>query len=107
MSLFDKLKLEELNKVIRDLPFNKHQTNREEVAHFCEHDGICIRFTRAETTWHALAPSALKPWWLFLRPIRKDVEKKSHDDITQQQENKITTKNTAEKAVLIEDTENA
>ncbi|MCK5395573.1 MAG: hypothetical protein KAJ32_06255 [Gammaproteobacteria bacterium] len=98
MSLFDKLNLEELNKVINDLPFNKHQTNRKEIAHFCEHDGISIRFTRARETWHALAPCALKPWWLSLKPIRKN---------TKQQENKITTKNAAEKAELIEEIENA
>ena len=65
-----KLKLDELNKVFDDLPFRKHQTNRAEVAHFCEHDGICIRFTQAGTTWHAITPCALKPWWLFLKPSR-------------------------------------
>jgi hypothetical protein len=99
VSLFDKLKLEELNKVINDLSFNKHQTNRNEVAHFCEHDGIFIRFTRARATWHALAPCALKPWWLSLKPIRKKSENDSH--------NKITTKNTAENAGIIEEIENA
>ncbi len=67
MSLID-----ELNKVIYDLPFNKHQTSRNEVAHFCEHDGVSIRFTRARTSWQALAPCALKPWWLFLNPLLKN-----------------------------------
>lgn len=66
MSLID-----ELNQVIYDLPFNKHQMNRNDIAHFCEHDGICISFTRARTTWHALAPCAVKPWWLFLAPLRR------------------------------------
>ncbi len=65
-----KLKLDELNKVFIDLPFHKHQTNRNDVAHFCEHDGICVCFTQARSTWHALAPCALKPWWLFLHPSR-------------------------------------
>ena len=67
-----KLKLGELNKVFIDLPFHKHQMNRSEVAHFCEHDGICVCFTQARSTWHALAPCALKPWWLFLHPSRID-----------------------------------
>ena len=84
--------IDELNKVIYNLPFNRHQTNRSEVAHFCEHDGVSIRFTRARTTWHALAPCALKPWWLFLNPLLK---------------NKRTMKNTAENAKIIEVTENA
>ena len=82
MSLID-----ELNQVIHDLPFNKHQPSRNDVAHFCEHDGIYIRFTRARTTWHALAPCALKPWWLFLEPLRKSICKK-----LTQQENKTITK---------------
>ena len=68
MSLID-----ELNQVIYDLPFNKHQPSRNDVAHFCEHDGVYIRFTRARTTWHALAPCAFKPWWLFLAPLRKSI----------------------------------
>jgi hypothetical protein len=75
VSLIDNLKLDELKHVIYDLPFNNHQTNRNEVAHFCEHDGIFIRFTRARTTWHALAPCALKPWWLFLKPWRINARK--------------------------------
>ena len=76
MSLFDRLKLDELNHVISNLTFNDRQTKQNDVAHFCEHDGIYIRFTRARTTWHALAPCALKPWWLFLKPLKKQIEKK-------------------------------
>lgn len=106
MSLFDKLKLEEISKVISDLSFNKQQTNRNEVAHFCEHDGIFIRFTHARETWHALAPCALKPWRLSLKPVRKNTEEILQNDMTQQ-ENRITTKNTAENAGIIEETENA
>ena len=82
MSLFDRLKLEELNKVINDLPsFNKLKTNRNEFAHFCEHDGIFIHFTRARATWRAQAPCALKPWWLSLKLTRTDI-KKPHNDLT-------------------------
>lgn len=66
MSLID-----ELNQILSDLPFNKHQASRKDIAHFCEHNGIFIRYTRARTTWHALAPCALKPWWLFLEPVIK------------------------------------
>jgi len=76
VSLFDKLKLEELNKVIHDLSFNKHQSDRKELAHFCVHDGISIRFTRARSAWHALSPSTLKPWRMSLQPMKKLHEKK-------------------------------
>ena len=79
MSLID-----ELNQVIYDLPFNKHQTNRSDVAHFCEHAGVYIRFTRARTTWHALAPCALKPWWLFLEPLRKSIRNTLKENSTKQ-----------------------
>ena len=64
--------IDELNQILSDLPFNKHQPSRKDVAHFCEHDGICIRYTRARTTWRALTPSAFKPWWLFLEPVIKE-----------------------------------
>ena len=67
MSLID-----ELNQILSDLPFNKHQPSRKDIAHFCEHDGICIRYTRARTTWRALTPRAFKPWWLFLEPVIKE-----------------------------------
>jgi len=70
MNQYIKLRLDELKKVFNDLPFHKHQANRNNMAHFCEHDGICINFTQAKSTWHALAPCALKPWWLFLNPSR-------------------------------------
>lgn len=66
MSLID-----ELNQIVNDLPFNKHPSDRRKIAHFCEHDGITIRFTRARTTWLARTPGAVKPWWLFLEPLRK------------------------------------
>ena len=85
MSLID-----ELNQIIYDLPFNKHQPNRNDVAHFCEHDGVYIRFTKARTTWQALSPCAIKPWWLFLEPLRKNLRNKlSKQSKTEQ---KITTK---------------
>ncbi|MFV2004343.1 MAG: hypothetical protein ACC650_04015 [Gammaproteobacteria bacterium] len=74
MNLFAKLKLGELNKVINDLPFHKHQAKRDDIAHFCEHDGICISFTQARSSWHALATCALKPWWLFLNPLRQNTQ---------------------------------
>jgi len=64
--------IDELNQILSDLPFNKHQASRKDVAHFCEHDGICIRYTRARTTWRALTPCAFKPWWLFLEPVIKE-----------------------------------
>ena len=69
--------IDELNQVIYNLPFHKQPVSRNEIAHFCEHDGIYIHFTQARTTWHALAPCALKPWWLFLKPLRKSVSTKN------------------------------
>ena len=76
--------IEELKLAIYDLPFKSdskvHQvakkarradkTLRQRVAHFCEHDGLCIEFTPARASWHALAPSAIRPWWLALKPLR-------------------------------------
>ena len=61
----------ELKQIIYDLPFGKIKPSRQEVAHFCEHKGISIQFSRARTTWRALLPSALKPWWLILEPIKE------------------------------------
>jgi len=65
----------ELKQIIYDLPFGKIQPSREEVAHFCEHYGISIQFSRARTTWRALLPSTLKPWWLTLEPIKEIKQK--------------------------------
>ena len=59
----------ELKQIIYDLNiFN--EPRRDEVAHFCRHEGIRVYFTRARTTWHSLAPSAIKPWWMILEPIK-------------------------------------
>ena len=60
----------ELKQIIYDLPFKKIKPSRNEVAHFCEHDGISIQFRRARTTWRALLPSTLRPWGLTLEPIK-------------------------------------
>ncbi len=81
MNLFNRLTLDRLNRMISNITFNYHQTDRNDVAHFCEHDGIYIRFTQARATWHALAPCALKPWWLFLTPniLKKNIQKNIHD----------------------------
>ena len=101
-------KLSKLNQIISNLPLNRWQiinrhensnqekpgqknrcqkrswrtdtfsARRKEFVHFCEHDGIYIHFTKARSTWHALAPCALKPWWLFLRPLKKNMHKTLH-----------------------------
>ena len=57
---------------------NTFSAKRKEFVHFCEHDGIYIHFTKARSTWHALAPCALKPWWLFLKPLKKPLNKNMH-----------------------------
>ena len=68
------------------------KAGRKKIAHFCEHDGIRIRFTRARSIWHAIIPSAIKPWWLLLEPTRttsrthvnnmaNDTENKNNNDL--------------------------
>lgn len=58
----------ELRQALYDLSLSG-KPDRKVIAHFCQHDGIRIQFTRARTTWHAMAPSAIKPWWLVLEPL--------------------------------------
>ncbi len=58
----------ELRQALYDLPVTG-KPSRKVIAHFCEHDGIRIQFTRARTTWHAMAPSSVKPWWMVLEPM--------------------------------------
>lgn len=58
----------ELRQALYDLPLAS-KPSRKVIAHFCEHDGIRIEFTRARTTWHAITPSAVKPWWITLEPL--------------------------------------
>ncbi|MBT8120176.1 MAG: hypothetical protein KJN89_10710 [Gammaproteobacteria bacterium] len=100
MSLID-----ELNQVIYDLPFNKHQLKRSEIAHFCEHDGIFISFTRARTTWHALAPCAIKPWWLFLAPLRRNLKTEMLDKFIPDKDQQLTNNDTSTTKTRNEDTE--
>ncbi len=69
----------ELKQVLYDLPL-ANKPSRTEVAHFCEHDGIHIEFTRARTTWHAMAPSAVKPWWMIIEPIMNKETNPGSDD---------------------------
>jgi hypothetical protein len=62
--------LAELKQAIYDLPMMR-EPGRDKIAHFCEHNGIRRSFSRARTTWQALAPSAIKPWWMILEPLKK------------------------------------
>ena len=59
----------ELKQVFYDLQILK-EPGRDEVAHFCQHDGVRIWFSRTRTTWRSIGPSAIKPWWMILEPIR-------------------------------------
>jgi len=82
VSLLAKLRLVKsnqngLNTNYFNQSFNKQQTNQSGIAYFCEHDGICIKFTQAglssaKSSWQAITPCALKPWWLFLKPLQKN-----------------------------------
>ena len=59
----------ELKQIFYDLSLTS-EPGRDEYAYFCRHEGIRISFTRARTTWHSLGPSAIKPWWMILEPLR-------------------------------------
>jgi hypothetical protein len=59
----------ELKQIFYDLEIFS-EPGRDEIAHFCRHDGIRVCFSRARTTWHSLGPSAIKPWWMILEPLR-------------------------------------
>ena len=50
---------------------------RDRIAHFCEHHGLHIEFTPAKTTWHAIVPSAVRPWWLELETLKTDTSERS------------------------------
>ena len=76
----------ELKQIFYDLAIFK-EPRRDEMAHFCLHDGIRVRFTRARTTWHSLGPSAVKPWWMILEPFRSLSEK--NDRLVNNKNNKI------------------
>ena len=65
----------ELKQIFYDLELLK-APGRDEIAHFCRHDGIRIWFSRTRTTWHSIAPSAIKPWWLILEPLRTMPDRK-------------------------------
>jgi hypothetical protein len=58
----------ELKQIFYDLSLAS-EPKRDEFAHFCNHQGIRISFSRARTTWHSIAPSAIKPWWMILEPL--------------------------------------
>lgn len=63
--------LTELKQVIYEFPLTADiKARRKKIAHFCEHNGICTEFTPARSTWQALAPLAIRPWWLKLNTIR-------------------------------------
>lgn len=62
--------------------------DRKSVAHFCEHDGIHIRFTRARSVWHAVAPLTIRPWWILLEPTKFN---KIYNNSNTHNKNKIET----------------
>ena len=59
----------ELKQIFYDLEIVK-PPGRDEIAHFCRHQGIRIWFSRTRTTWQSIGPSAIKPWWMILEPLR-------------------------------------
>ena len=75
----------ELKQIFYDLEIFK-EPGRDEIAHFCCHQGIRVWFSRTRTTWHSIGPSAIKPWWMILEPLRtlSDTE----DDLANNKNNK-------------------
>jgi len=59
----------ELKQIFCDLELIR-QPGRDEIAHFCRHEGIRIWFSRSRTTWRSIGPAAIKPWWMILEPFR-------------------------------------
>ena len=59
----------EIKQIFYDLEILK-QPGRDEIAHFCCHKGIRVWFSRTRTTWQSIGPSAIKPWWMILEPLR-------------------------------------
>ena len=64
----------ELKQIFYDLEII-NEPGRDEIAHFCRHEGIRVWFSRTRTTWHSIGPSAIKPWWMILEPLRTLSEK--------------------------------
>ena len=58
----------EIKQIFYDLEILK-EPGRDEIAHFCRHQGIRVWFSRTRTTWHSIGPSAIKPWWMILEPV--------------------------------------
>lgn len=102
MSPFDELE-QERQPALFGLPRARQANNPsggDNIARFCEHDGIFIHFSRARSSWQALATGALKPWWLTLKPFR--ATKQAIQKARQQNKNTNNKKN-----AKIEVTENA
>ena len=77
----------ELKQIFYDLEII-NKPGRDEVAHFCRHEGIRVWFSRTRTTWQSIGPSAIKPWWMILEPLRTLSEKS--DSVDNNKNNKAT-----------------
>lgn len=86
-----------LKQAMYDAHLIDSRSGRNKFAHFCMHDGIRIKFTRARSIWHAVVPSTIKPWWLLLEPVRT----------TGKTREKNMTDNTKNKNIKTEVTDNA
>jgi len=69
----------ELKQIFYDLALT-NEPGRDEIAHFCRHAGIRVWYTRARTTWQSIGPSAIKPWWMILEPLRTLSDKRDSLD---------------------------
>lgn len=92
----------ELKQALYDLPL-ANKPDRKQVAHFCEHDGLCIRFTRARTLWHAVTPSAIKPWWIFLEPLRNESDGSKRREYENNSDQDTNHNNKNENALEVEE----
>jgi len=82
----------ELKQIFYDLEI-MNKPGRDEIAHFCRHAGIRVWHTRARTTWQSIGPSAIKPWWMILEPLRTlsntrdSLDKNNNNDVIEVIEN--------------------
>ena len=75
----------ELKQIFYDLEII-NEPGRDEIAHFCRHEGIRVWFSRTRTTWHSIGPSAIKPWWMILEPLRR--QSRTSDSLEENKNNK-------------------
>ena len=79
-----------LARAVDDTQHRRHPAEPGDPIHFCEHDGIRVRFTRALATWHAHTPCAFKRWWFSLAISQRRTRTDTRQDTrTAEQESRL------------------